>query len=97
MSVQFRRDKNGIQEILNSPGMLAALHQFAKPIAAEVAREHPDAEVVVDDYRAVEKGRFTERHATSVKVLDVRARVWQARDGLLTRAAANHGLEVTEK
>lgn len=94
IDVQFRRDRQGIQEILNSDRMLAALRSVAEPIAATVRAAHPDAEVVVDSYTAQSKGRFSARHAVSIAVLDVRARVWQARDGLLTGAAGANGLEV---
>lgn len=94
MTIQFKRDSAGIQQILNSPKMTAALRQFAEPAAAEVREAHPDAEVVVDDYTAKEKGRFTKRAATSIVVKDPRGRLWETRDGLLTRAAGNQGLEV---
>lgn len=94
MTIQFKRDPVGLQQILNSPDTLAALHVFADPIAADIASQKPDAEVSVEDYKATPKGRFTERHAVSVAVLDVRGKIWQARDGLLTRAAAEQGLEV---
>lgn len=97
MTIQFHRNPEGVQQILNGAEMLTALRRFADPAAREVQAAHPDAEVVVDDYKAREKGRFTERHATSIKVLDVRGKAWQARDGLLTKAAANQGLEVTER
>ena len=94
--ITFKRDPAGLQQVLNSDGTLAALKSFAEPMATAVRSEHPDAEVVVDSYKASAKGRFTERHAVSVAVKDVRARTWQVRDGLLTRAAAAQGLEVSE-
>lgn len=95
--IRFKRNPEGLQKVLNSPETLAALRSYADPIADEIRTRKPDAEVVVDEYTATAKGRFTERHAVSVGVLDVRARVWQARDGLLTSAAASHGLEVSAR
>jgi hypothetical protein len=39
-------------------------------------------------------GYTTDRGAASITVEDVRAMAWQARDGILTRAAGAVGLEV---
>lgn len=94
--IEFKRDRQGIQQILNSPEMTDALRAFAVPMADQVRAQHPDAEVVVDDYTARAKGRFTERAATSVKILDARGKLWEVRDGILTRAAGAQGLEVRE-
>jgi hypothetical protein len=47
----------------------------------------PSAVVRVEPYS-------TDRAAASVVVLDVRAMAWQARDGILTRAAGEAGVEV---
>ena len=96
MTIQFKRNSEGLQQVLNSPGTLAALKSFANPMATAIRSEHPDAEVVVDSYTASPRGRFTERYAVSVGILDPRARTWQVRDGILTRAAASQGLEVRE-
>lgn len=93
----YRPDRNGVQALLNSPEMAELVTSAAENIAGNVRAQKPDADVVVDKYKAVAKGRFTEREAASVTVRDVRARIWQARDGLLTRAATAEGLEVTER
>ena len=95
--IEFRRDENGLQEILNGPGTRRALRAFAEPAAAAVRAEKPEAEVVVDEFTARAKGRFTTRHAVSIAMLDVRARSWELRDGLLSRAAARVGLEVRSR
>lgn len=86
-----RLDSAGILEVLNSSAVADAIHDLTERVAGEVRNLEPDAtDVVVDDYR-------TDRAASSVTIRDARGRLWQARDGILTRAAAAHGLEVTER
>ena len=86
--VQVKLDSAGISQVLHSAGVARAVHTKAEEIAGAVRSARPDADVVVDDYE-------TDRAASSVTVRDVRARGWQNRDGLLTRAAAAAGLEVS--
>lgn len=90
MAKLFRRDSPGIAEILKSEGMRAELHKLSGPIAANARSQHPEADIVEDDYT-------TDRAAVSITVRDPLGLLWQARDGLLTRAAAAAGLEVTER
>lgn len=90
MAVQFRRDSAGIAQILKSSGFAAAVRQEAEQIAGSVRASKPGADVVVDSYT-------TDRAASSVTIRDVRARAWQANDGVLTRAASASGIEVTER
>lgn len=85
----FKPDRKGIAEILKTQ-FKDETHQLAEQIAANVRGAHPDADIVVDDYT-------TDRAASSVTIRDVRGRIWQVRDGVLTRAAAAVGLEVTER
>lgn len=86
----FKRDERGIAEILRTQ-FKDETHELAERIASIVRATKPDAqEVVVDDYQ-------TDRAASSVTIKDVRGRIWQVRDGVLTRAAAAVGLEVTER
>lgn len=85
----FKPDRKGIAEILRTQ-FKDEIHDLAEKVAAEVRSQHPDADVVVDDYE-------TDRSASSVTIRDVRGKVWQVRDGVLTRAAAGAGLEVTER
>lgn len=89
MAKLFRRDNRGIAEILRTE-FKDETHQLAEQIASIVRGQHPDADVVVDDY-------MTDRAASSVTIRDVSGKVWQVRDGVLTRAAAGVGLEVTER
>lgn len=87
----FRRDSAGLGEVLRSPEVRSAVHALAEQIAADVRASHPDAdEVVVDDYT-------TDRAASSVTIKDARGQLWQARDGVLTRAATAAGLEVKQR
>jgi hypothetical protein len=84
-------DSKGIAQILKSGEVAAAVHEMAESIAAAVRQSEPDAEeVVVDDYQ-------TDRAASSVTIRDARGRLWQVRDGILTRAASSVGLEVTDR
>lgn len=86
----FRRDSPGIAAILKSGGFAGMVGSVASQIAGNVRASRPDADVVVDSYT-------TDRAAASVTIRDVRARTWQARDGILTRAAAGVGAEVTSR
>lgn len=85
----IKLDSLGIRTVLNSPEVAAAIHDQAASIAGRV-RQSVDADVVVDDYR-------TDRAASSVTIRDRRGRLWEVRDGVLTRAAAAIGLEVTRR
>lgn len=85
--VAFRRDSKGIADILKSDGVRDAVHGEAEQVASAVRARQRDADVVVDDYT-------TDRAASSVTVRDPQAQEMQARDGLLTAAAASAGLEV---
>lgn len=87
----IRLDSDGIVEVLNSDEVRDAIHGLAESIADEV-RDSVEAEngVVVDDYT-------TDRAASSVTIRDAQGKLWQVRDGVLTRAAAGVGLEVTER
>lgn len=89
--VEVTFDDAGFQAILNSDDVAAAVHDLAVEVASNVRSAEPDAEdVVVDDYR-------TDRRASSVTIRDARGRIWQVRDGLLTRAAAGAGLTVRRR
>lgn len=94
--ITFKRDSNGIQKVLNDGRTSDVVAAFATQIAESVSVAHPDAEVVVDRY-TTRGGNLTPRAAASVAILDVRGRIWQVRDGVLTKAAAAAGLEVAER
>lgn len=84
----FRLDAAGVREVLQSSEVRAMVDDVAHQIAARVRLHVPEGvPVVVRRYT-------TDRDAASVTVQDVRAMAWQARDGLLTRAAAAVGVEV---
>ena len=85
----LKLDSDGIDAILHSSGVAHAVHGLAEQIAANVDVPASDG-VVVDDY-------VTDRAASSVTIRDARGRLWQVRDGVLTRAASAVGLEVTER
>ena len=76
-----RLDHRGIDITLNSPEFAAAVNEAAGAIAGLVG---PDA--IVDEYR-------TDRRAAAVTVPAER----QTRDGALTRAAAQVGLDVRQR
>jgi hypothetical protein len=87
--VRVRVDNGGVRSVLRSREVAEAVNEAATHVAATViGRLPPDAgEVVVDDYT-------TDRRASSVTIKDVRGRLWEARDGVLTQAAQASGLEV---
>jgi hypothetical protein len=87
--MSVRLDHDGIRDILKSQPVADAVHELASKIASAVAGE-TGADVVVDDYT-------TDRAASSVTIRDAAGKLWQVRDGVLTKAAAAEGLEVTEQ
>ena len=88
MLVDFRLDHAGVREILKGPDIRQVIDGLADEIAANVR-------VLVPSGTPIEvRGYTTDRGAATVTVADVRAMAWQARDGILTRAAAFAGLEV---
>ena len=93
----FRIDSNGLQELLNSSEVAGIVKGYADKGAKIVQAQKPDADVVVDTYTTRPSSTLTPRAAASVTVREPQARLWQAREGLLTRAMASLGLEVTEK
>lgn len=76
----------GARAVLNSGEVAAMIVAAAGDVRSEVDYQI-DGEVVVDTYT-------TDRAAASVTIRDVRGKLWQARDGVLTQAAASAGLEV---
>lgn len=88
MLESFRLDTAGVREILKGPDVRRVIDDVANEIAAHVQAAVPaDTPVVV-------RGYTTDRGSASITVQNVRAMAWQARDGILTRAAASAGLEV---
>jgi hypothetical protein len=86
----LRLDHGGMRSVLKSGEVQREIDELANGIAADVLPVlGPDAgEVVVDS------GYQSSRASASVTIKDPRAKLWQARDGVLTRAAAQHGLEL---
>ncbi|MET9158287.1 hypothetical protein ABZX56_11215 [Streptomyces parvulus] len=88
MLESFRLDFAGVREVLASPELRQVVDDLAEQVATNVRAQVPaGTPVVVRSYT-------TDRGAASVTVEDVRAMAWQARDGILTRAAGSAGLEV---
>lgn len=91
MTARFTRDSEGITEILKSAEVTAMVNDAADKIAANVQqRAGSNAIVDVNHYT-------TDRAAASVLLLGGDARARQAKEGILTGAAADAGLEVTSK
>lgn len=88
---KLRLDHAGVAEMLRSAGVQSAVAALANEVNDSVgSMVDGDVDTVVDEYT-------TDRAAASVTIRDARGRLLQARDGVLTRAAASAGLEVTEK
>ncbi|MDX3027477.1 hypothetical protein [Streptomyces scabiei] len=86
--VEFRLDRASVREILKGESVRELVDATAAEVAAAVRAQLPGGvEVRVDSYA-------TDRAAASVVIADVRGMAWQARDGILTRAAGSAGLEV---
>lgn len=84
-------DHGGWNQVLNSSEVADAVAGLAEEIATTARALLPSGtDVVVDQYR-------TDRAAASVTIRDVKGKLWQVRDGVLTRAAAAHGAEVKAK
>ncbi|MBO0881975.1 MAG: hypothetical protein J2P17_16870 [Mycobacterium sp.] len=82
--------ERGVGEALKAEPMQRAVGIVANGIADAVRGQiSPDAPVTVTPY-------ITDRAACAVTIADVRGLIYQARDGVLTRAAAELGYEVTE-
>lgn len=88
MLIDFRLDRRGIREVLTSTGVREVVSDYAERVGTRVRGSVPSGtDVVVDHYT-------TDRAASVVVIRDVRGMAWQARDGVLTRAAGAEGLEV---
>ncbi|MGW3486557.1 hypothetical protein [Streptomyces sp. NPDC001054] len=88
MLIGFQLDRAGIAEILHGPEVRLLVDGLAGHIAARVRASVPAGVPVINH------GYTTDRGAATVVVEDVRAMAWQARDGILTRAAGAEGLEI---
>lgn len=88
--IEFRLDRRGVREILQSEDMRRLVDGAAHDIAARVrARVPAGTRVEVTDYT-------TDRAGAAVTIVDVRGMSWQARNGVLTRAAGELGIEVRD-
>ncbi len=88
MLQDFRLDTAGVREVLRGPDVRELIDGKAREVADNV-------KVLVPAGTPIEVRRYTtDRGAATVVVADVQAMAWQARDGILTRAAGFAGLEV---
>lgn len=91
MTATFSRDSKGIAEILKSPEVTAAIGSLAQEVARNVqSRAGTNAIVDVNEY-------VTDRAAASVLLVGGDAAARQAKEGVLTSAAAQAGLEVRSR
>ncbi|KAF0646709.1 MULTISPECIES: hypothetical protein [Streptomyces] len=88
MLTDFRLDSAGVREILRGDEVRTLVDGLAEDVAANVRSLVPAGTTIEV------RGYTTDRGAATVVVADVQAMAWQARDGILTRAAASAGLEV---
>jgi hypothetical protein len=88
MLIEWRLDAAGVREVLKCDEVRSLVDGLASNVAARVKPLVPAGTVIeVRSYT-------TDRGAATVVVADVQAMAWQARDGILTRAAGHAGLEV---
>lgn len=83
-------DSDGIEEVLRSPEMADLMLSTAEEIDGAMLPLPDGDPVVIDQYE-------TDRQAASVTIAHPLGKLWQARDGVLTKAAAAVGLDVKEK
>lgn len=89
--VEIKLDHGGVAEVLKSPEAAALVAGFAAKVAATVRGSVPaGTEVEVDHYT-------TDRAAAAVVIKDYLGKLYQVRDGVLTKAAAANGAEVTAR
>lgn len=88
MLQSFQLDRRGVREVLQSPEVRAMVDEVALNLQVRVrAALPPGTQVRVKRYTS-------DRDAASVTIADVRGMAWQARDGVLTRAAGELGIEI---
>ena len=88
MLERFELDSAGVREILRGQEVRQLIDGLVDEVAGNVrALVPPGTQIEV-------RGYTTDRGAATVVVADAQAMAWQARDGILTRAAGAAGLEV---
>lgn len=86
--LDLQLDSAGIRQLLRGDDVRLLIDGAAEDILARVKDAlPPDTPVILSKYT-------TDRGAAAVTIADIRGMAWQARDGVLTRAAAQAGLEV---
>lgn len=92
--MEFKLDRAGVGEILRSAEMAAVVDDLAEQLAAQVRAGISDPDVAaavdVDSY-------VTDRAAAAVTIVHPAGMALQARNGVLTRAAAAAGLDVRSR
>ncbi|MFJ3878066.1 hypothetical protein ACIPW5_11460 [Streptomyces sp. NPDC090077] len=88
MLIEWRLDAAGVREILKGDEVRSLIDGLASNVADNVKALVPSGTTIeVRPYT-------TDRGAATVVVANPQAMAWQARDGVLTRAAGFAGLEV---
>lgn len=88
MLTDWRLDTAGVRELLRGQEVRDLIDGKAQEVADNV-------KALVPSGTQIEVRKYTtDRGAATVVVADVQAMAWQARDGILTRAASFAGLEV---
>ncbi len=89
VTYEFHLDRAGVAALMTAPETGAVVDAAAEQIAATTRTliGDPDIDVVVDHYT-------TDRRAAAVVIADHGGLPLQARHGVLTRAAAQAGLDV---
>lgn len=90
MLVDFRLDTAGVREFLRGPEVRQLIDGKATEVAANVRA------LVAAGTPVEVRGYTTDRGAATVVVAHRLAMGWQARDGILTRAAGFAQLEIRE-
>lgn len=95
--VKIELDHGGIAEILKSAAVGAMVDEAASQVAANVEAQGQMVNGGRDVLPVVLDSYVTDRQARSVTLAHPAGLAVQAKHGTLTRAAADAGLEVTER
>lgn len=96
----FHANRRGIAQVAMSREVERMCFDYAERVRDTAAAMIPDAapgDVVAERYDFQPTPRAGDRAAASVVIRLPNARLLQARDGVLTRAAAAHGAEVKSR
>lgn len=86
---KIKLDSAGLREFLRGPGVQALVNATAESVAEDLHSRLEGRSFTDVDFSI----RLTDRAVGVVEIPGYNAGLYQSRDGILTRAAARHGLK----